>query len=456
MLNISLTRIDDKIKKDKYKSFALLGKKSVSSVLIKLIAVFGLITILAMFLPWTQNIRSKGYVTTMSPDDRPQTVQAVIGGKIEKWYVVEGQKVKKGDTIMHISEVKEEYLDPAILARTDSQIQAKSGSKDAYASKAVNLQAQYKALVRGLEVKLKQNGIKLEQNQLKYESDSIDLVAAELKYEQAQKQLDRMQQMYDNGLKSLTDLESKSLTLQEANAKVVSLKNKLLTWSNERLNLLANINAIENDYQNKIAKSQSDRNSALSSKFDSEAAINKLQSQYNSYSVRQDNYYIKSPVDGVITKAIRSGLGEIIKAGEDLVSIMPTEYELAVEMYVNPQDVPLLEIGERVMVQFDGWPAIVFSGWPQNSYGTFAGKVFAIDFFISKNGKYRIMVAPEESEKKWPDEVRIGGGANTITLLKDVSVGYELWRQLNGFPPDYYKSKEREDVKTKAPLRKVK
>ena len=456
MLNISPGRIDSKIVLEKYKSFDLLGRKSVSSVLIKLIAVFAVISILAMFLPWTQNIRSKGYVTTMSPDDRPQTVQAVIGGKIENWYVVEGQRVSKGDTIMHISEVKEEYLDPAILARTDSQIQAKSGSKDAYASKAVNLQEQYQALVQGLEVKLAQNDIKMKQNQLKFQSDSIDLVAAELKFQQAQNQLDRMQQMYDSGLKSLTDLESKSLTLQEANAKVVSLKNKLLTWSNERLNLQANIDAIKNDYRNKIAKSQSDRQSALSLQYNSEADINKLQSQYNSYEVRQDNYFIKSPVDGIITKAIRSGIGEIIKAGEDLVSIMPTDYELAVEMYVNPQDVPLLEVGEGVMVQFDGWPAIVFSGWPENSYGTFAGKVFAIDFFISKNGKYRVMVAPDESEKAWPKEVRIGGGANTITLLKDVSVGYELWRQLNGFPPDYYKKKERVDVKTKAPLRKVK
>ena len=125
-------------------------------------------------------------------------------------------------------------------------------------------------------------------------------------------------------------------------------------------------------------------------------------------------------------------------------------------MYVQPMDMPLLEIGQQVRVQFDGWPAIVFSGWPNNSYGTFGGQIFAIDNFISDNGKYRILISPNSEETAWPDQVRIGGGADIITLLKEVRVGYELWRQLNGFPPDYYVNGAQQDLKSKAPLKKFK
>lgn len=457
MLNISERSIAGKIDKSKFTAFQILDDKVSRSTLVRVIGVIGLLLFAALFLPWTQNIRAKGYVTTLTPNDRPQNIQALIGGRIENWFVIEGEKVRRGDTIVQISEVKEEYLDPQILERTAGQIDAKSGAADAYIEKARNLVQQYEALVATREVKLQQNDIKRQQTELKLQSDSIDLVAAELKFKIAQKQLQRIQQLYDEGIKSLTDLEAKRLSAQEGQAKVTSLENKVNTQRNELLNLLAERLALKNEYDEKIAKARSDRQSALSSAFGADADINKLQSQYNAYAVRQQNYFITSPIDGTVTQAMQSGIGEIVKNGDNIVTIMPTVYELAVEMYVDPIDVPLLDIGEKVRIQFDGWPAIVFSGWPQNSYGTFGGNIFAIDNFISENGKYRVLVSQDEEEKPWPELVRVGGGANTITLLNDVSVGYEVWRQLNGFPPDYYREEKRKsDAKMKTPISKVK
>lgn len=456
MLNISLKRINDNIHLEKYKSFRILEDRTVSKVLIKIMIGIFIIGFIAMFLPWTQNIRSKGNVTTLSPNDRPQTVQATIGGKIEEWYIREGQVVLKGDTIMRLSEVKEQYMDPQILENTNSQIVAKGESAKAYNSKANNLNEQLQTLIKSKAVKLEQNQIKVEQTLLKIQSDSIDLVAAKTKKGIADNQLDRIQNLYDSGLKSLTDLEAKRLSVQEAQAKVISLENKIDSQVNDLDNLKANIQAIINEYDNKIAKSKSDRMSALSAKYDADASRNKLQSQYNTYSVRQKNYYILSPIDGTITQAVSTGTGVLIKAGEAIVNIIPAEYKLAVESFILPRDMPLLDLGQKVRVQFDGWPAIVFSGWPNSSYGTFGGVVFAINNDISKNGKYRILIAPDPDDHPWPFEVRVGGGANTLTLLNNVKVGYELWRQLNGFPADYYKDEKSKQVKTKAPLKKVK
>lgn len=457
MLNISYHRIHNKVKLDKYEAFNTLSKRKHTSLLIRILLLFTVLLIAAMFLPWTQNIRARGYVTTIRPDQRPQTVQALIGGRVEKWYVREGDIVARGDTIMQLSEIKEEYLDPYLLQRTEGQIQAKKEASTAYGMKANNLQDQYQALVKTREVKLEQNEIKIRQTRLKIESDSMELMAERVNLEIAKKQLDRMQSLFDDGLKSLTDLEGKNLSYQKSQAKVVALQNKIGAHRNELDNLVANRTAIRNEYAEKMAKSQSDKMSAISSQYDAEATVNKLQSQFNAYAVRQQNYYITSPIDGYVTKALQSGIGEMIKNGERIVSIMPNEYDLAVEMYVDPVDVPLMARGQKVRVQFDGWPAIVFSGWPNSSFGTFGGVVFAIDNFISDNGKYRILVAEDPEESDWPREVRVGGGANTITLLKDVRIGYEIWRQLNGFPPDYYNASDADKMlNSKAPLKRVK
>jgi len=154
--------------------------------------------------------------------------------------------------------------------------------------------------------------------------------------------------------------------------------------------------------------------------------------------MRKDLYYVKAPQDGYINKAIKAGIGETFKEGEKLVNIMPSNYELAVETYVKPIDLPLLHTGEKVRVRFDGWPAIVFSGWPNVSYGTYGAKVVAIENFSSANGKYRVLLAPDEEDYAWPEALRVGSGANTLALLEDVPIWYEIWRHLNGFPPNYY------------------
>ena len=182
--------------------------------------------------------------------------------------------------------------------------------------------------------------------------------------------------------------------------------------------------------------------------YDAEATVTKLQNQYSNYSFRSNLYYILSPQNGYITKALQVGLGETIKEGASIVSIMPADYSLAVALYVKPIDLPLMEIGQEVRIQFDGWPAIVFSGWPNTSYGTYGGKVFAIDNLISDNGKFRVLVQPDTTDHRWPAALRVGGGTNNMLLLKEVPVWYELWRQLNGFPPDFYKKSQQNPPST--------
>lgn len=456
MLNITDNSIDHLISKDDFNSFKLLKSRKSRTGILRTMAVLFMIFIVFLFLPWTQNIRSKGYVTTQYPDERPQAIQAAIGGQIKSWHIREGQLVKAGDTILTLNETKQDYLDPQLLERTNSQIIAKGGSLDAYASKETQLRDQLTALDLALDAKLEQNAIKSKQVALKIQSDSIDLVAARSYLKIAQDQLQRTTALHDEGIKSLTQLEAKRQSVQDAKAKVIVIENYIDNSQNELNNLLTNRTAILNEYREKTAKTNSEIMSTRSMKFDTEANINKLQSSLNAYTQRHANFVIKAPIDGYITKTLAAGIGEIIKDGDKLATIVPVNYDLAVETYVAPQDMPLVSLGAKVRIQFDGWPAIVFSGWPNNSYGTFGGRVWAIDQDISENGMYRIMVAPDADESPWPDQIRIGGGANIIALLNNVSVGYELWRQLNGFPPDYYGNTGNDEVKMKNPIQKIK
>jgi adhesin transport system membrane fusion protein len=438
MLNLSDNRIDESKYRDGFSSLMAVSDRDKP---IKKLRIFLYITggfIAFLFLPWTQNVRAPGQLTTLYPEQRPQTIQSVIPGRIEKWYVREGNFVNVGDTIVRISEVKDSYFDPRLIERTQTQISSKQNAAVNYTEKAEALSDQIDALTKSRVNKLEQAENKLIQSNLKVTSDSIDFQAAQLDYKIANQRLDRMEELFEQGLKSLTDLESRRLNVQEAQAKNISAENKLLSSKNQLINAEIEVDAIDNEYAEKLSKAKSERNSALSTFYDTQAQVAKMENQLSNYVVRQSNYFITVPQDGYVTKTISKGIGETIKEGTEIVSIMPATYDFAVEMFIDPVDFPLLHIGNDVRLMFDGWPAIVFSGWPQLSNGTFGGEILAIDNFISPNGKYRILVTPDEEQVPWPEDLRVGTGSDGILLFKDVSLWYELWRQLNGFPPDYY------------------
>lgn len=438
MLNISENQLNKKVDLTHYKSGVKVFHKRHFKHFNQFLFVFAIIGIVVLFLPWTQNINSRGNVTTLTPDQRPQTIQSPIPGRIEKWFVKEGDRVKKGDTILFISEIKNEYFDPNLVTRTGQQIKAKEASVSSYGFKVNSLNNQISALRKERKLKLEQAENKLLQSKLKVQSDSIDLEAVKIDLSIAQRQIGAIQNLYEEGLKSLTDLEEKRSKFQEKQAKLISQENKYLASQNEVINAKIELNRIDAEYIDKISKAESDKFTAQSSGFDAEAQVTKLESDFTNYEIRNDLYYIRAPQDGFINKAIIGGIGETFKEGQQLVGIMPANYDLAVEMFVSPIDLPLVHIGEEVRVQFDGWPAIVFSGWPNISYGTYGAKVVAIENFISPNGKFRVLLAPDEKDHEWPEAIRVGSGALTIALLEDVPIWFELWRKLNGFPPNYY------------------
>ncbi|SFU34547.1 Multidrug resistance efflux pump [Pustulibacterium marinum] len=438
MLNISNDSITKYLDVSKYKSTQIFADNKHYKVIRKVVWGVAIIVVLILFLPWTQNIKGSGYVTTLKPNQRPQTIHATIAGRIEEWYVKEGDYVQKGDTIMYLSEIKESYFDPNLVENTENQMRAKEGALASYGDKVNALALQIEAIQAEKKLKLKQAQNKLRQAELQVKSDSMDLEAIKTQLTIAETQYNRAYNLNKEGLKPMTYVEEKGVKLQQMQAKIITQENKYIASQNKLINAEVEITRLTAYYAEKLAKANSDRQTAISTKYDTESQVSKLRTQYNNYRIRNGFYYITAPQDGYVNRALKSGIGETIKEGTSIVSVMPANFEIAVETYVDPLNFPLIHNGEKVRIWFDGWPTIVFSGWPGVSYGTFGGVIVAKENFISDNGKYRILIAPDPEEKEWPKRLSIGAGAQTLALLDTVPIWFELWRTLNGFPPNFY------------------
>lgn len=441
MLNLSPTNKNQLPREDFWALKSVIKEKS-SKKIVRVFYVFFFLAVVFMFIPWTQNVRSNGKLITLRPEQRPQTINTIIAGRIEKWYVKDGDIVKKGDTLLFISEVKDGYFDPKLIERTKDQIRVKEQSVRTYGDKVVSLDNRIDALIESGKLKLQQAQIKLKQTRLKLISDSIDYQVARNNYDIAKDQFERFEKLTKEGLKSQTDLEIRKVSMQRAQGSMISAQQKLLQSRNDIIDAKVELSSIEAKYRDEISKAESDKFSAMTSMFETEVDVTKLQTQSANYSIRNGMYVITAPQDGVVTKVIQSGIGETVKQGEEVLTIMPRVYDLAVEMYIRPMDLPLIQKGQKVRIQFDGWPAIVFSGWPNTSHGTYGGEVFAVDNFAQEDGTFRVLISPDKNDYKWPNELRVGGGTNSMILLKDVPVWYELWRIINGFPPDFYKKSD--------------
>lgn len=427
MLNLSKNRVERVILQDRLYSLRALKTPNTGKTLAAILAGLGIIGFIILFLPWQQNVRGTGKVTAFNPANRPQTIESVIAGQIQAWHVREGEFVLKGDTIITIREVKEKYFDPQLLLRLQEQLSAKVSSLGSKESKAKALQRQIQALRATLANKLDQSKAKLD--------------AEKVRFQNAENQYQRNKKLFEAGNIALTKFQDIEYKYQGAQA--------------DYLNAQIELSRVEAEYMDKISKAESDLSATQADLFDTEGDIAKLKNEYANMQIRNERYQILAPQSGFIVKTMQAGLGETVKEGDPICTIMPDVSDLAVELYVKAMDVPLVEKGRNVRIQFDGWPALQFSGWPSVSVGTFGGTVKVIDYVSSKPGEFRLIVLPDEKDEQWPKQLRVGSGIKAWVMLNDVPVWYELWRQLNGFPPSLYEEPLDEVIEKKKATNKM-
>ncbi|MBX7127573.1 MAG: HlyD family secretion protein [Cyclobacteriaceae bacterium] len=369
-----------------------------------------LIFFTVLFFPWQQNIHGKGKITALSPGNRPQTVETSIAGRIGAWKIQEGQFVRKGDTIVLITEVKEKFLDPDLLERLEEQIAAKLQAIASKQQKSESLKKQIAALENGMKTKMDQARSKLEAERVRFQNNK--------------NQYERNKKLFEAGNIPLTKFQDIDYKYQGSEADFVNAE--------------IEIERVQAEYLDKINKAESDLNHNLAEQFESQAEVSKLRNEFANMTIRNEQYVIRAPQAGYVVRATQAGIGETLKEGDAVCTVLPLSTDVAVEMYIDARDVPLVSLGRKVRIQFDGFPALQFSGWPSVSVGTYGGKVEVIDYVNSHPGQFRILVIPDAGDEAWPKQIRMGSGTRGWVMLDSVPVWYELWRQLNGFPPSLY------------------
>ena len=426
----------------------------------RIIRLFGRITFIALagaiiamvLVPWRQTAAGIGTVVALDPQDRPQPVRSPSKGVVSyvKPGLREGSFVEKDELVLRLTPFAAEGV-----SQLDTQIIAiESQEASALASLEVAKQAAELQVLSGesMAESLKQDYLAATE---KWEQTKNEVTSLQAELDDKRNQLRIAEEVASRGIISKEELFSKEQAVESAKAKVLKAENAVQEWYAA---LLSKEDEIESKKQEIDIKNRTANQKVL----EQMQKINEIESKI------QDLRNKRSELDRLEIRATRSGRiqqwyglegSDTIKEGDQLFVIVPETDELAVEMSVSGNDMPLIREGDRVRLQFEGWPAVQFVGWPSVAVGTFGGKVNRVFPTDDGNGNFRVVVTPDNHfprENGWPDDryLRQGVRANGWVLLQQVRLGYEIWRQLNGFPPVVSKeppAKKKEGQKVKLP-----
>lgn len=389
--------------------------------------LFILIPVAMLFLPWQQNVTGTGRVSAYAPLERQQTIDATVAGRIVKWHVKEGDHVKQGDILLEIGD-----FDTQLTFRLQQQQNAAAAKVAAKEEELRSYEVQQLNLTSVRDIKIATAQYKADVARQKLRSTSESLAAAHATLETAKRQHQRMTRLLADGLVSRRDFElaERDMTIarRSSNSSLASLK----AAEAELQSAQADIERIRADAQAKINAVSAYANKALSELEESRSSLIKAEVALS----RQQSQSVKAPRDGTILRLLVNPHAQVVKQGDSLAILIPETDYYAVELWVDGNDAPLILPGHHARLQFEGWPAVQFAGWPEVAIGTFGGTVAFIDSTDDGKGKFRIMVVPDEHDHPWPSSRFLRQGVNVRgwVLLQQVAMGYEIWRQLNGFP----------------------
>ncbi len=390
--------------------------------------IFFGIPFIMLFLPWQQNVTAMGRVTAFAPSERVQTIDAPVSGVISKWYVQEGSKVSKGDTLLEIRDI-----DPMFKDRLEAQRDNLRTKLSAKESELQSYELQQRNLISSRDAKISAAQFKLDVANQKIVSSSETLSAAQATVDAAEFQVNRLKRLYQDGLVSKRDTEVAERDYIIAKRSQNSAQALYNSAQAEAKSASVEIQQIRADAQVDL-----DSNLALINKIKGELADSQNDLTTSEINLsRQNMQKIVAPRDGVIFRLPVNSQSQMISQGQPLLVILPDTETRSVELVVDGRDAPLITKGSHVRLEFEGWPALQVPGWSRVRVGTFAGKVAFVDPTDNGMGNFRVMVVPDDQEQDWPEArfLRQGLNAKGWILLENVTIGYEIWRVLNGFPP---------------------
>jgi len=407
------------------------SRQSAQVVAMTLTGLLFLLGVLLLVLPWQQNVTGSGRVVAHMPTQRPQNIEAPIEGRVVRFFVREGSQVEAGDPIAEISD-----NDPSLLMRLREERDAVRERQEAARARLGSLDDRITSLSGSRRAAISAASSRSRMARERLAAAEQSLQASDATQKTAQLNLVRQQALFEKGLSSTRALELSDLEavrtrteVDRARATQAAARSELLALRQDELRVGTDASALLEDVK-------AARATALGEIANATAELARIEVRL----ARQASQAVKAPARGTILRLSQGLGGDMVKAGDPLAVLVPDTDARAVELWLDGNDVPLLTVGQPVRLQFEGWPAVQFVGWPSVAIGTFPGQVAVIDATDNGKGKFRILVIPDPSDsprQSWPSKtyLRQGVRVNGWVLLSRVRIGYELWRQFNGFPP---------------------
>jgi multidrug efflux pump subunit AcrA (membrane-fusion protein) len=394
------------------------------------------IPVILALVPWRQNISASGRVVAIDPLDRIQTLPAPVTGRLVEVLVQEGSEVEKGDLLLEMSD-----QDPMYAARLQQQLEFARDKIKAARDQVSSYDQQLTNLDEARELAISGANFELNVATEKIRAAQQHLQAAIAELEQKRADRDRRKRLFARRLVSELDYQTAEAAYLSAGARVEAAKAEVEQALNLEKSKRAKVGQVARDLQAKIESTKSLREEARSKV----ALAEKERVEAETTAERQKTQVVVAPRAGRVFRIRAASQADLLKQGDPLIDFVPKTSDLAVELWVRGNDAPLIEPGRKVRLQFEGWPAVQFSGWPSVAVGTFGGQVMFVDSQDDGQGRFRILVGPDPREPDWPEAryLRQGVRTNGWVLLDEVRLGYEIWRQLNGFPPSIQQVSEK-------------
>ncbi len=414
-----------------------------------------------IFTPWVQTVHGTGRAIAFNPIYRLQFVSSPIAGRVNRILVTEGDRVKAGQRILELVD-NDPNLELRLLemeAAVVNRVTAAAGRVREIDSRIENLRISQK-----VSLDIAKTFISIQQERL--QAFQQELISQKATFEQSEFAATRAEELFKEKVGSRAELEIANRNFVAAKANVKAGISRVSLGEQEVKAAQDTTKRIQADTDASINSENAVRRMADAEVAAADRDLLNMQVQI----ARQRAQYVDSPCDGTIFRILANAEqgGIFVSNGTPLATIVPdikpsdvtadvavtvaaggaigwrhstltpdSRPGIVAELLIDGNDLPLIIKGDLVRLQFEGWPAVQFVAYPDAAAGTFGGRVYLVDPTANERGQFRILVEPDPAERPWPNVelLRQGVRAQGWVILQQVTLGWELWRVLNGFPP---------------------
>ena len=398
-----------------------------------------IVALIIAFVPWTQTITTTGQLSAYSPYERPQDIEAQITGRIKKWHVYEGVRVKQGDLLLELDDWDPLFMAPDLLPLLEQSKSALELNRRAALERADQLEKRIKEMQNLVKAAVPSAEARVVEAENKVREAEQRVAAARIAVDTAELNVGRHKQLAERGLVSQRELE---LTIQAAIASKAELQGAEagLQAAQQGMRALSfGRDQISADVLQRLLDAEASRAGALADAARATDQLAALALRLSNATQRRIASRIYAPIDGTLVRMAEVGPGETVRQGDKIVRISPLSADKAAELWADGLDSPLLNVGRKVRLLFYGIPAIPLPAWPELMAGTYGGVIKVVDQVDDGKGNFRFWVIPDPEDRPWPEQSHVRQGTKVMgwVILNRVPLWYELWRRVNLFPPDY-------------------